>query len=138
MPWSSHGMTMEGDVLYIMNKYSKIVIFLSYVFGLISLLAIIVNDKKDKIFTFHIWQAFFLNLIIGIVFVLFGLVILPNYLMSVAIDQRTGVFLWLVLTPTLAIIILLVVLGLLAALGVKLEIPLLAGLAKKISQQEKK
>jgi uncharacterized membrane protein len=121
-----------------MDKRNKIITFLAYTFGLIALLAIIVDDKKDKQFTFHIWQAFFLNLLISIILTLFATLLLPHFILTAAIDNRTKVFLWLVILPTFTIFILLIFLGLIAASGIKLEIPLLTNLAKKIATQEKK
>lgn len=115
-----------------MKRYHKIVVFFAYLSGLIAFLAVIVDDRENKLFSFHIWQAFFLNLILGVLSMSIYGFWLPNYIKGVAIDLREAFFAQIMVYPLVIMTVVLLILGIVAARGVKFQIPLLAGLADKI------
>jgi uncharacterized membrane protein len=119
-----------------MERYHKIISFFSYLFGFISLIAVLVNDKKDKVYSFYIWQALLLNLFLGIISALFYGFFIPYYMLSLDAGLRTAFFLTTTLIPVSIIIILLLILGIMSYKEIKFNVPLIGNLAKKITKYE--
>lgn len=116
-----------------MNRYQKVMVCLSYMSGVLALFAILVNDKTNKFFSFHIWQAFFLNLLIAVGTIVIFDFWLPKLLFTTNIYQRTSFFLEITMILVVLILVMVSILGILAARGVKFEIPILSYFADRIT-----
>lgn len=116
-----------------MQRYHKAMVFLSYFVSIIALLAILVDNRKDKLYSFHIWQAFFLNLVIAVAAILIYTLWLPQYMLTLDLYTRTAFFMKVTLIPVSIVNIAMLILGIIAASGVKFKIPLIGHLANKIA-----
>lgn len=115
-----------------MEKTQKILVFLSYLFGFIALLAVLLAKKENKLFAFHVWQAFLFNLILAALLAYGYTGFLPAYILSLPVAERTAIFLQAVLIPMGVLIVMLALLGGFAASGRKFRIPLVGQIADKI------
>jgi uncharacterized membrane protein len=97
--------------------------------------AILVNDGKNKLYSFHIWQAFLMHITVGVLSAVIYAFILPKYILSLDVSLRTPIFLKLTIIPIVAFMLLIVTLGILAFRGNKFNIPLIGNLADKISNR---
>ncbi len=119
-----------------MQRYHKAMVFFAYISGIIALLAILVNDKKNKLYSFHIWQAFLLNIVIAAASIAVYVWWLPRYILTVDIYQRATFFANITLFPIFIVMLLLIILGIFAAKEKKFYLPCIGCLARKISQLE--
>ena len=116
-----------------MERYHKFLSFFSYVFGFIALIAMLTDNKRDKLYSFHIWQAFILNIFLAIIGVIFFAIYMPRKILTIEVSLRTNFFLKSLLIPLFLTIFLLVILGIVAFNNKYFKIPLLGDLANKIS-----
>ncbi len=119
-----------------MQRYHKVMAFFAYLSGIIALLAILVDDKKNKLYSFHIWQAFLLNIVIAAAAIVVYVWWLPHYILTVDIYQRATFFANITIFPIFVVMLLLIILGVFAAEEKKFYIPLICCLASKISHLE--
>jgi len=117
-----------------MSTYHRVMLFFAYVVGIIALFGILVDDRRDRYYSFHLWQALFFNLLIAMLASVSAVWIIPRYLLSLDVHLRTAFFLKSVLIPLPLILLLAIILGILAARGRHFRIPLLCDAVDKIVQ----
>lgn len=119
-----------------MTQYCRSMSLFSYLFGFIALCAILVDDKKDKLYSFNIWQAFLLNVLVGMLLTTFYVLFVPDYILSLDVELRTSFLLNVTLITLGIIAVSLLILGIMSYKEMRFNIPLLAPLAKQISKLE--
>lgn len=115
-----------------MERYHKFLSFFAYVFGFIALIAVLVDDKKNKLYSFHIWQAFLLNTFIATSYVVYIVLYLPQKIPTTEGASRTPLFFLLILT------LVLLILAIIAYNEKYFKIPLIGDLSSKISKYKEK
>ena len=121
-----------------MTKYNRILSLFSYIFGFISIMAILTDRKDDRLYSFYILQAFFVNLFLILIFLPFYILFLPDYILSLEVHLRTSFFLKATLIPAGFIFTLLPILGIMSYMEIKFQIPLIGNIARKLSRYEAK
>lgn len=119
-----------------MKRYHKLMSFFSYLFGIVSLIAVIINDKKDKLYSFFIWQAFLLNITLAVAYVIYSMFYLSNKILTIPIDLRVSFSLKATLIPMGIIIVLLLIFGIMSYKEIKFNVPIIGRLAGKITNFE--
>jgi uncharacterized membrane protein len=124
---------MDNTYLYASSKTNcmnnrNIILFFAYLFGIVALVAVLTNDKKDERYTFHAWQALLFQCSIAIVFVALALG-LP---FALVIFGEWAVFLtilpFILIPPTL---LCALILAILAAIGSDFHLPIITSIAEK-------
>lgn len=110
----------------------------SYIFGVVSIMAILTDQKDDRLYSFYIYQAFFLNLFLILVLFPFYVFFLPDYILSLDVHLRTSFFVKATIIPAVIICLVLVTLGLMSYMEIKFQIPLIGNIARKLSGYERK
>jgi uncharacterized membrane protein len=130
----------QAKVLHLnkMERHHKFLSFLSYIFGFIALVAVLVDNKKNKLYSFHIWQAFLLNVVLAIAGVIYFGLYIPKKILTVDVTLRTEFFLKSFFIPLTLAIIILFVLAIVAYNERYFKIPLIGDLSNKISKYERK
>jgi uncharacterized membrane protein len=105
----------------------------SYIFGFVSLVAVLVDRKEERLYTFHIYQALFLNLFFLLLLMPFYFYFLPDYILSLDVAVRTSFFLKATLIPVGILTVSLCLLGVMSYLEIKFKIPLIGDLARRAS-----
>lgn len=121
-----------------MERYHKVVSFLSYIFGFIALIAVLANDKKKRLYSFHIWQAFLLNIFLMIIEGLYFGLYIPQKIRNIDAASRPSFFLQSLSIPLILTVIILFILAINAYNEKYVKIPLLGVLANKISKYGEK
>lgn len=121
-----------------MGSYLKFFVFFSYVFGFIALIAVLIDDKKNLLFSFHIWQAFLLNIFLAIIEAVYFVLYIPQKILAIEVASRASFFLKSLSIPLTLSIIILLILAMIAYKEKYFKIPLIGDLANKISKHEVK
>ena len=108
----------------------------SHVLGIIAIIAVLVDRKVDKRYSFYILQALLLNLVCLLLMMPFYFFFLPNYILSLDIAIRTSTFLKLTLIPVSLLYLALIISGVMSYMEIQFKIPFIGDLALKLSGYE--
>ncbi|MBI5415062.1 hypothetical protein HZA38_06150 [Candidatus Peregrinibacteria bacterium] len=116
-----------------MEKYPRFFIFFAYFFGAIAFVGILMEEKKNTLTLFHLWQALILNTSFALLDVIFYLWYVQNTIRALEAGEPNEFFLKSIFFPLPVGITLLFLVGFFAARGKFFKIPIIGQVAVRMS-----
>ncbi len=105
---------------------------LSYVIGIVALVAVIVDSGDDEFLSFHAWQALLVNIVLILLASLSASFLVPMYVRTLPLGARPGAFIGAVSLIMGVAFLIVVVLGVRAFLGHRFRVSGIAWLAERL------
>ncbi len=83
------------------EAYRPHIAAVSYLVGVVAVVAAVVDDGEDDLYTFHVWQALLINVAIGVLAATGAVLVLPWAIRAVPLVSRATA----IVTATLGLIV---------------------------------